>query len=122
MLTNFKNLNGHLAIKGKVRMDKFCEQCGAKVQNNIAKQRIHCNTNHGGDLHGFLVYGNRPLNSLYINFEAYLHNPDIMLIEDQTKITKRTGRPTKAYSFAKALFDSAHQYELDTSIKNDIDQ
>ena len=48
-----------------------------------------------------------PKHSLYLNFEAYLDAPDICLIEDQTKVSKRAGRPTKASLLAKALFDPA---------------
>ena len=45
-----------------------------------------------------------------------------MLIEDQTKTTKRTGRPTKEAQAMKDLIDSASWYDLDASIKNDINQ
>ena len=68
------------------------------------------------------MYGNKPLNSQYLNFEAFLLDSDIMLIEDETKVTKRAGRPTQAAQAMKDLIDPTHQYELDDSIKNDIDQ
>ena len=30
----FINFNGLLAVKGPYKLKKFCEQCGAKVDNN----------------------------------------------------------------------------------------
>ena len=88
----FVDCKGQRAIKGAYKLDKFCEQCGTKLQNNKAKLTKHCNKFHKAIQCGFLKSNQLPKDSLYLNFEAYLYDPDIFLIEDQTKVTKRAGK------------------------------
>ena len=107
MKVPFVDCKGQRAIKGAYKLDKFCEQCGTKLQNNKAKLTKHCNKFHKAIQCGFLKSNQLPKDSLYLNFEAYLDDPATCLIEDQTKVTKRAGRPTKASLLARALFDPA---------------
>ena len=72
MKVPFVDCKGQRAIKGAYKLDKFCEQCGTKLQNNKAKLTKHCNKFHKAIQCGFLKSNQLPKDSLYLNSNNFM--------------------------------------------------
>ena len=55
----------------------------------------YCQSQHGGDNHGFLKFGVLPQQPKHLNFAAFLKDPSVTLEIDPNYVFKKAGRPTK---------------------------
>ena len=103
----FKIQNGHLAILGKNGWDKFCDLCCCKMLGKTQQLKRHIERQHGGKEANFLKYNQQPSYSMYKNWQEYLANPNLELIQREDLNFSKSGRPLKV----KQVFKNASKQE-----------
>ena len=74
---------------------KFCCECGYTFRNEKKLLKDHYLNQHNSNDPEYLSFKEYPKNCRYSNFEEYLDNPNLKLIEIDPDKKNKGGRPFK---------------------------
>ena len=80
-------MNGHLALRCKDGLKKFCQICAHIVPGKEVLLKRHLKGQHDLTNGQFLRYDEQPIECKWVNWQEYLANPRLKLIvKDKLKI------------------------------------